>query len=235
MSHFVTLVLVPPGANDVERAVEQLLAPFDEGLRMAPYKCYVEGKELERMQEQYKLRSRAELVPKLKEWFGHDGGVDTKGLYYLSTYNPQSEWDWWKIGGRWTGFLDGYDPETDPANIEVCPYCSGTGKRTDAVAEANPALKQKCNGCDGEGKRAKWPTEWKKHKGDICPVRSIPTDRDTAPFALVSPDGQWHQRAQMGWWACTTDEKPEEEWKTEVRQLFQQHADCLAVVVDCHI
>lgn len=23
-------------------------------------------------------------------------------------------WDWYQVGGRWTGFFDGYDPELDP-------------------------------------------------------------------------------------------------------------------------
>jgi hypothetical protein len=26
--------------------------------------------------------------------------------------------DWYQIGGRWTGHLDGYDPEKDPANLD---------------------------------------------------------------------------------------------------------------------
>ncbi len=25
----------------------------------------------------------------------------------------QARWDWWRLGGRWTGTLDGYHPETD--------------------------------------------------------------------------------------------------------------------------
>ena len=26
-------------------------------------------------------------------------------------------WDWYQIGGRWTGTFDGYDPNTDPNNL----------------------------------------------------------------------------------------------------------------------
>lgn len=37
----------------------------------------------------------------------------------LAPYSDGKEWDWYQIGGRWTGTLDGYDPETDP---------TGTGK-----------------------------------------------------------------------------------------------------------
>lgn len=32
--------------------------------------------------------------------------VDGDGrAYTLSTYNPDSRWDWWTVGGRWTGYF----------------------------------------------------------------------------------------------------------------------------------
>jgi len=30
---------------------------------------------------------------------------DGKGMYYMSTYNPKSQWDWYQVGGRWDGSL----------------------------------------------------------------------------------------------------------------------------------
>lgn len=93
-----------------------------------------------------------------------------KAETFLSQHDQENGtgvWDWYVIGGRWTGTLTGYDPEADPANNEKCDTCGGTGKRTDEVAEANPSLKERCNGCGGKGHRVKWPTEWKPHAGDI--------------------------------------------------------------------
>lgn len=29
-----------------------------------------------------------------------------------------TEWDWFQIGGRWTGHLTDYNPETDPQNLD---------------------------------------------------------------------------------------------------------------------
>jgi len=40
-----------------------------------------------------------------------------------------AEWDGFEVGGRFTGLLDGYDPEQDPENFESCELCNGTGKR----------------------------------------------------------------------------------------------------------
>ena len=44
-------------------------------------------------------------------------------------FRDGSRWDWYVIGGRYTGSLTGYDPEKDPANTKVCSLCGGTGKR----------------------------------------------------------------------------------------------------------
>uniref|UniRef100_UPI00052720DB hypothetical protein n=1 Tax=Streptomyces sp. NRRL F-6674 TaxID=1463877 RepID=UPI00052720DB len=31
--------------------------------------------------------------------------ADDGRAYTVSTYNPKSKWDWWQIGGRWTGYF----------------------------------------------------------------------------------------------------------------------------------
>lgn len=45
------------------------------------------------------------ILDKMDDWHGNKGGVDEKGIYYLSTYNPKSRWDWYSVGGRWNGFF----------------------------------------------------------------------------------------------------------------------------------
>lgn len=87
-----------------------------------------------------------------EEYFG---GVVRNGRVYDRT-NPNKKWDWWQLGGRYSGlFAPSYDPDKDPANIETCWLCGGTGKRPDMVCENG------CNGCKGTGKMVKWPTQWK--------------------------------------------------------------------------
>jgi len=83
--------------------------------------------------------------------------------------NPNAKWDWWTVGGRWTGMLSPvYDPEGDPSNTEVCILCGGTGLRNDALGRKaraeDPAYT--CNGCGGKKISTKWPTQWKKFDGD---------------------------------------------------------------------
>jgi hypothetical protein len=75
-------------------------------------------------------------------------------------------WDWFQIGGRWTGEHDGYNPREDIRNLEVCKYCNATGKRTDLGSKP-----VKCNAC--EGKRVMVKLKLARYKGDIVPVEKI--------------------------------------------------------------
>ncbi len=109
--------------------------------------------------------------------------------YVRSALAPWSEevredgfWDWWQIGGRWTGIYSGFDPSTAPENIEECWLCRGSGVRPDGRSAGG------CNGCDGQGRRAKWPSSWAAHDGDVQPVASLLRPSSRMPFTLVVPD-----------------------------------------------
>lgn len=159
---------------------------------------------------------------------GGSGRADT-------TYNPDSKWDWWAIGGRWTGALGGYDPRADPDNLVSCWICDGTGKRV-APPQTGPG-DQKCNGCDGTGRTLKFPTEW-KNEGNVAPARVVLDLAESSkfvPFALVTPDGKWHESARMGWWAMTSDDKEPDDWQREVVEHLKASPTAVCVLVDCHI
>lgn len=82
--------------------------------------------------------------------------------------NPNKKWDWWQVGGRYSGrFAVNYDPSEDPANKESCWLCHGTGKREDMEVIAG------CNGCGGTGVAIKWPTRWRTI-GNIAQLKDIP-------------------------------------------------------------
>lgn len=109
--------------------------------------------------------------------------------------NPNGAWDWYQIGGRYSGRLDGYDPDEDPENIETCDLCHGSGRRWDTLARQAAAEGHEkygrpegwCNGCDGKGKRPKWPTSRKPHYGDIGLLDTVPDDHTC--YAVLEPDG----------------------------------------------
>jgi hypothetical protein len=147
-------------------------------------------------------------------------------------------WDWWQIGGRYTGRLSGYNPRLNPDNIETCDLCNGTGTRPDMTV-ANG-----CNKCDGKGAALKWPTQWGLHSGDIqrwgdvkAMVLSEPADADNAvarPYTAVVGEAFAHREqyvdddsAQYGYRVDDT--------AADVHNLLSGLSeDAVVVVVDYH-
>jgi hypothetical protein len=91
-------------------------------------------------------------------------------------------WDWYQVGGRYTGRLSGADPQRDPRNWERCFLCEGTGLRNDALGrearERDPQYG--CNECSGDreitgrpGVAVKWPTQWVNDEGDVQDALSV--------------------------------------------------------------
>lgn len=170
-------------------------------------------------------------------------------------FRDDSRWDWWVIGGRWTGAIspEPYDPTEDPQNFETCKLCSGTGLRPDwaRFEKESPGWREwskGCNGCSGKGWHVAW--RYREHAGDVVPVRRITPrlyDREDGsqekflPLVVVTPDGKWHEQARYGWFGSVIEdeegqgEKPDDLWAATVQALLKQHPKATAVLVDCHV
>ena len=66
-------------------------------------------------------------------------GVDEEGLYRLSTYNPQSKWDWYQVGGRWRGFFP-VKPDAEHAALGTASWTNEDADADENVADV--ALKK---------------------------------------------------------------------------------------------
>lgn len=112
-----------------------------------------------------------------------------KETYDENTDKYTGFWDWYSIGGRWNGtHEDGYNPYVDPANLEVCWLCNGTGKRDDELGRQarlqNPDYT--CNGCRGTGMKPKHESKFKPHPKDVIPVSQISEKFDC--YSFIAPD-----------------------------------------------
>jgi hypothetical protein len=106
ITHFVGLVVA-----DDEEDLERLLAPYDEQLPGVPqFEYLAEDKgynEFERMCETYKTTNLKELVKHMQDWNGQEGEIRNGRLGSYSTYNENSKWDWYVVGGRWQDVVPG--------------------------------------------------------------------------------------------------------------------------------
>lgn len=143
--------------------------------------------------------------------------------------------DWYQIGGRWTGAFDGYEADKDPCNIEKCPQCSGSGMRDDDIGRQSRMTDPSytCNGCSGKGERPVWPTARRARDGDVVPLDSLTQDQYQKFYAVVCGGSLFESETYEPWALLDTEKfKPKDlpplEW------LKTKYAGRLAVVVDCH-
>lgn len=78
---------------------------------------------------------------------------------------------------------------------------------------------------------------------DVDWEKMFAEDWNHVPFCFVDTDGEWHERAEMGWFACTSNEKEPDEWDKEVKDYIkslqdlpeEEREDLMVWAVDFHI
>ena len=97
MSHYKVLIIHNENQN-----IEELLTPYDENLEVEPYLKYKYDEAIKKAKKEYDDNySEKELIKNYADDYGYI--ILDDGLY--STYNPNSKWDWYQVGGRFDGEL----------------------------------------------------------------------------------------------------------------------------------
>lgn len=122
-----------------------------------------------------------------------------------STYNPNSKWDWWVVGGRWAGHM---------RRVKVA-------RNVNSPASFQPAL-------------AAVAEDDNIATGAYC-LAAMNEDNEHSFFSALTPDGKWHESARMGWWGAKTGAAPRNQWRDHLKGLFAAHSNNICVCVDCHI
>ena len=80
---------------------------FSDHTKVAPYRVYVDGKQLEAMAEQFALppENLEALARRMPEWNGCEATVHQGKLSYFIRDNPDGKFDWYRVGGRFRGYL----------------------------------------------------------------------------------------------------------------------------------
>jgi len=217
----------------------------------------------------------------MKDWneYGEDNIQD--GRYGRYT-NPNAQWDWWTIGGRWSGLLKPKNPdigmkgekglmgsEFDAKGVDQCikSNVDFEGRMKEAAFEAEKEYRQAHIIMDGRTFKP-WSECYEEFE-DIQDARdfyhgqdvvkdlkkvfdsfydtledylksredfvSMKANSSISTFAVLK-DGQWYERGDMGWFGCVSDEKDQNDWNGEFKDLIDTIPDdkCLTIV-DCHI
>lgn len=257
MSHFAVVVVVPAKEATTQKKAEaivaKLLKPYDENTQVPEYEqtCYCVGRKARKEAREHadktvgtidELRAsfnKANPMPpgdnwgdtltdkqheaRNKAWDAHikPYNVAEKTFFMKhklrkasnpeceechgsgkskTTYNPKSQWDWYRIGGRWDG------------SIQAKPRESQNGFN---FGEEHTYL-----------------------ENNSVPVLDYVANLKTfTGYALVTPDGVWHQKGSMGWWGMSSGDVSKKTWHAKVRKALKPYADAqhVAILIDCHI
>jgi hypothetical protein len=207
MTHFTVAAIIPADKLDsAAEFAERQMAPYCEHIEVAPYVCYsIEQARadierdirrferiIERRDPEYNLDRCRELLDQLRSTTPEQRYQERMPFFEsfndhgqpLSTYNPDSKWDWYVIGGRWDGWIN--DRETSGEQV------------ADNLATTESAV-----------------------------------ERGKVPHAILTPDGQWRERGQMGWWAVLITEN--EDWDAQAKEILSRYPGHHVLILDAHI
>lgn len=267
MTHFTVMVRYEGDIENVEKEVERLLEPFDENKNVPKYKEYISKESWNRALEHFKIPQplspsgvtivEPELTPKqFKDYFGETGGKDEKGHFHWTTYNPQSKWDWYQIGGRWEGMLklkEGTKGKSGTRSLLVDKETAKKPLGTDIAYVKD---------VDWERMGAEEREEYAKYWDALIEKAEVGKDLVDNPFELnvldeetlekfieravgggfathaVVDEKGWHEPSKMGWWGMDHDRKENQDtWESKFKERFLLNVTDKTVIalVDCHI
>jgi hypothetical protein len=239
MSHTIVIAILPKDTDhrDAESIIEEMMEQFDEQREVEPYikPCYCVGREAKDLAEkalEQKMGSWDDARKTFHEKYKDKSLEETDALWQkeiykprkaftdkflknhplkdspdpkceechgkgevASTYNQDSKWDWYVIGGRWDGVMCGL-----------------------------PAIE------DGRG-GFNFGDNFHTIERNMCPVSEI----KTTPFAVLTPEGKWIERGDMGWFGMVANEKDKDSWEAEFEKIKKAYDGYTAVSLDCHI
>jgi hypothetical protein len=165
-----------------------------------------------------------------------DGGI-------LSTYNPSSKWDWYEIGGRWQGLLmlkegaEGFRGNSGLMTKMTDHYDAAYVQDIDfeAMHQRNAA---KLIPYDEAMKKSLYkPEYWREKYPTADEYARAQTQFYT--YAVITPDGVWHESGEMGWWGMSSATPNDERtWRANYYDRFTKPAlehNWYLTIVDCHI
>ena len=175
-----------------------------------------------------------------------------------TTYNPKSKWDWYQVGGRWTGFFKakpnasfqvGDGPMFSQSNTaasghaDVIQLKNIDFKAMDEEAEAlaDKRWSEYTSDIDAEPDAKKHGEIGVKHFGVFGdPPRTF--EECQASYArpyvarAILKDGEWFEKGRMGMFGMSFDDKSDKDWFAEWdRILAETDPETWVTVVDCHI
>ena len=211
MSHFRVYVF-----HDKNTTVSELLAPYDENIKIAPYVLYTKEQAIA------KVRSNIETYR------------DSTYKEYLE--DPVKCKEKWGNNKNHIDYLENKFPKILNWTDEECYEEIAKLYREDGLVAEDGSILSTCN------PKSKWDRyqiggRWSNSiPGDEVKMSEIPIEKIEPPYAFITPDGEWVERGEMGWFGVGSNEMDKDEWDVKFREYLKTlDKDIILTQVDCHI
>lgn len=244
MSHYLVGVIV----NDVSE-VDDILAPYDENMEVEPYiyktkaELIASGKErkenyshnddIQDWMKPYLEATTDEDFYKLEIEDYEEDDIDKDGNV-LSTYNPNSKWDWYQIGVR---FGNGSPTQIkdfklyNDLNDNTLALCKKAWDSFEGQYELTEEEEEEIFGGFRLYNDKYYLDRYGSYENYIKAISS------NIPYAFVDANG-WYEKGQMGWWGMDNATSESIEDYTEFAEKYftaEENQNKYIVWVDCHI
>lgn len=216
MSHFLTLVFSKQNGDDID----ELLAPYDENLECEPYVKHTKEQAVamvRKQHEEYK-NGRYALYLENPEKYETEHSDNHLHINYLKYEFPKVL--------NWTD-EECYNYVKTMFNDDFI------GPNGELLSDYNPNAKWDYYQIGG-----RWNKYLKTINGEFVNTAYVSEVNleEYDMFAFISPDGEWHERGEMGWFCCVNNEMTVDVWKAEIAAFVKTlDANVVVTVVDCHI
>ena len=218
MSHFTVYVFTKENGLDYD----ELLAPYDENIECAPYVKYTKAQAIAHVRKDIE---------------------DYKHSVYYTEYmaDPEKYKEKHSDNPRHIDYLENVFPKKLNWTDEECYEDIKQFYTEDEIDEEgnlystyNPKSKWDWYSIGGRWNGSLITNDGKETNEDYA--NQIDWYKTCMPFAFITPDGEWHEKGEMGWWAIVDNEKEAGAWEKEFRDFVSTIGDDIVVtLVDCHI
>ena len=178
--------------------------------------------------------SDEELYKEEISYYDEDEIDENGGI--LSTYNPKSKWDWYSIGGRWSYEIPVKEGVTPSDTLQIKDIEFGNDITVEEYLKKNPGVKQRYDDLMS-GKDTIYNVKYLKERYPSLEVY-VEELKNFVTFAIITPDGEWHEQGKMGWFGMSTaTPNTENIWTSDFYDKFisKLPPEYYFTLVDCHI